>query len=96
MRRQSRSLEEAKWLKDQKRLDEFYAQQAAKVVHKQLHHSKLMEAHNEFWTCSAVWKQEPNGWFCSKAGPMMEWMVGMDSIQAKKELLIRGCSWKWL
>lgn len=50
---------------------------------------------NEFFEAEAVWVRRSNVWACSDADPELEWMMGMERLAVKNELLRRGCKWRW-
>lgn len=57
--------------------------------------TKTIHASNEFFEAEAVWVRRSNVWTCSFAELPLKWMMGMERLDVKNELLKRGCRWTW-
>ena len=57
--------------------------------------SRTIKCWNEFWSGTAVWARVDGIWFCSFAEASLSWMIGLDKVKAKLEMIRRGCSWEW-
>lgn len=58
--------------------------------------SLLLYAQNEYFTAGAIWERKDGQWSCTKTAPILNWMRGLNPLDAKFELLKRGCSWQFL
>lgn len=57
--------------------------------------SRELHVWNEFWSGVVVWCRHEGIWFVRQTDPPLKWMIGLDKLTAKIELLKRGCSWEW-
>ena len=87
-----RELDRLYWRSEQKRLSK--PLQSSILAYKQ-NLVKYLTCSNEFYTATAVWKRVEGIWFCSHADPPLKWMIGLDQLTAKIELIKHGCSWEW-
>lgn len=58
--------------------------------------SMVMQATNEYFCAGAVWERRDGQWSCTQTAPILNWMKGLNPLDAKFELLKRGCTWQFL
>jgi len=59
------------------------------------HVAKNLYARNEFYHGHATFEHVDGIWRCATAGPAISFLLKLDPISAKMELLKRGFSWQW-
>lgn len=58
--------------------------------------SKLLRVQTGYFTAGAVWKRIHGIWSCVETAPILKWMRGMDSGQAKLALLKMHATFEWV
>ena len=57
---------------------------------------KLLRVTTDYFCAGAVWEKIGGVWSCTRAAPIIRWLVGMNVDRAKLALLRMGAKWEWL
>ena len=57
--------------------------------------TRKLLARNEFAAGSAIFMRADGLWRCTKADPPLKFLLSLDPIAAKMDLIKRGFTWEW-
>ena len=58
---------------------------------------KLLRIETSYFVAGAIWEKKSSGnWECTKAAPIIKWMVGKSPKQIAKYIRAKKWRWQWI
>jgi len=57
---------------------------------------KLLRIESPYFVAGAEWTRTAEGWRCTRAAPIIGWMVGKDAKEVRRYLERKRWRWAWV